>query len=184
MLTLKKVTRDFAEMPKVETLAKEAFPPEEYLAPEEILDMAGNAPIDFWAIYDATHFVGFMVVATHETTAYLFFLAIRSECRSRGYGGKALALFCEQYPQHQHVVDLEKPDSAAENAEQRATRKRFYLRNGYRETGQFLNYLGIDFEVLCLEENFNLDAFKALLKNLPVSGFKPRFFSKNDACTL
>lgn len=64
------------------------------------------------------------------------------------------------------------------NIEQITQDSRFYLRNGYRETGLFLSYLGVDYEVFCMGEGFNPDTFKAMMKTIQVEGFNPRYFTK------
>lgn len=178
---LTQITRDFPFWAEVEALALEAFPPEEYLPPETLVEMACADSFDFWALMDEERFVGFMVVQTHGRMAYLFFLAIRSEFRSHGYGAKALALLRKKYPQYQQVVDLEMQDSGTSNTEQRKIRKSFYLRNGYRETGLFLTYRGVDYEVLCMDTAFDAAAFKALLATLRVEDFHPVYF-RLDEC--
>ncbi len=163
-------------MEKLNALALEAFPPEEYRAPAELIAMQEKIPLDFWALYDGDSFVGFMAVVTHARLAYLFFLAIDSRCRSNGYGGKALSELFRQYPAYQHVVDMEMLDDGAENREQRIIRRKFYLRNGYRPTGRFLTYFGVSYEILCRDERFDFAMFKELLKVLPIEGFNPVFF--------
>ncbi len=92
-MKLKRITSDFAEMEVLNALALEAFSPEEYLAPKELIRMQEKISLDFWALYDNDTFAGFMVVVTRKLMAYLFFLAVDSKCRSKGYGGKALNLF-------------------------------------------------------------------------------------------
>ncbi len=171
-------------MDALNALAKEAFPPEEYLAPNELLKMQEKIGLDFWALYDGAEFVGYMVVVTHQQMAYLFFLAIDGRQRSKGYGSQALAALFRQYPSHQHVVDMEMQDDAAENKEQRAVRRLFYLRNGYQPTGQYLTYFGVSYEVLCKDETFNFDLFREMLGTLPIEGFRPVFFRRDEAiCT-
>lgn len=175
-LTLTPITQDSPFWQEVAALAKEAFPPKEYLPPETLVSMAQGEHFDFWALVDAGRFVGFMVVQTYGGMAYLFFLAIRSALRSKGYGGQALALLRQTYPQLQQVVDLEMLDPTAENYTQRQARRAFYLRNGYQETGLFLTYLGVDYEVLCAESAFDPAAFQALLGTLQIEGFDPHYF--------
>ena len=70
------------------------------------------------------------------------------------------------------------PDQTAANHEQREKRREFYLRNGYKETGLFLTYLGVDYEVFCMDEEFDPEAFKAMMKTIRVDGFHPRYFYK------
>lgn len=162
----------------VNVLAREAFPPEEYLAPSELVKMARADDFDFLALLDGDAFVGFMVVKTYENLAYLFFLAIDAGSRGKGYGSRAIETLKEEYPDKTHTVDFEMPDDAAPNREQREKRRSFYLRNGYRETGLFLSYLGVDYEVFCMGERFDADAFKAMMQTIQVEGFHPRYFTK------
>lgn len=163
---------------QVNQLAKEAFPPEEYLAPAQLVQMAKEDGFDFWALMDEGAFVGFMVVKLHDKMAYLFFLAIDPKRRGCGYGGRAIETLKALYPGHQQVVDFEMPDDVAPNQAQRQKRRAFYLRNGYRETGLFLSYLGVDYEVFCMDEAFDEERFRALMSTLKINGFAPRYFRK------
>lgn len=110
---------------------------------------------------------------------YLFFLAIDPACRSRGYGGQALHLLETLYPGKQQAVDFEMIDPAAPNNAQRIRRRAFYLRHGYRETGKFLSYLGVDYEILCRDADFDFAAFQALMRRFHIEGFVPRYFEQN-----
>lgn len=162
----------------VNALIREAFPPEEYLAPSELVEMARADSLDFLALLDGDTFVGFMVVQTYENLAYLFFLAIAAESRGKGYGSRAIETLQAEYPGKTHTVDFEMLDDTAPNKAQRQRRRSFYLRNGYRETGVFLSYLGVDYEVFCMGDHFDVDTFKAMMKTIRVDGFNPRYFTK------
>lgn len=174
----KRITPDFPDLGKVESLAREAFPPEEYLAPSELIAMDQRGKLAFLALYDEAQFVGFMAVCAFESLAYLFFLAVDPALRSHGYGGQALALLETLYPGRQQVVDLEMPDEQASNNTQRLSRRAFYLRHGYKPTGHFLSYLGVDYEILSKESAFGLEAFQRMMKTFPISGFTPRYFTR------
>ncbi len=173
-----KITSEFQELSLIEELAKEAFPPEEYLAPAKLIEMEEDGALDFWALYDGNTLVGFAVISLYEDMCYLFFLAIRPELRSHGYGGKTLRLLDELYPDKQQVVDFEMIDEAAPNNAQRITRKAFYLRNGYQETGKFISYLGVDYEILCKQKPFHFDTFQQMMKQFRIEGFVPRYFER------
>lgn len=163
---------------QVNALAKEAFPPEEYLAPSELVKMARSDNFDFLALLDGDAFVGFMVIMLYENMAYLFFLAIDAQCRSKGYGSRAIETLLTEYPDKIHTVDFEMPDASAPNKEQREKRRSFYLRNGYQETGWFLSYLGVDYEVFSMDDHFCIDTFKAMMKTIQIPGFHPRYFTQ------
>lgn len=177
-LSVENITGNFRFWDEVNVLAKEAFPPEEYLAPSRLAEMAKADNLDFLALMDGSVFVGFMAVLTWRDWAYLFFLAIRPECRSMGYGSRAIETLQAAYPGKKQVVDFEMPDAAAANSAQRSRRRQFYLRNGYRETGLFLNYFGVDYEVFFMGEDFKEDEFKEMMKTIPVEGFHPRYFDR------
>lgn len=162
----------------INELAKEAFPPEEYLAPKELVKMAKSDNFDFLLLTDENRFVGFMVVQIYENMAYLFFLAIDKNSRSKGYGSQAIEALRGKYPDKNHIVDFEMLDNTAPNKEQREKRRNFYLRNGYRETGLFLSYLGVDYEVFCTDDQFNVNTFKEMMKTIQVDGFNPKYFTR------
>ena len=119
-----------------------------------------------------------MTVMTHKELAYLFFLAINGESRSKGLGGEAIALLKTLYPNKTQVVDMEMLDDHAENSKQRERRRAFYLRNGYSATGQYLSYLGVDYEVLCMGGVFDLAVFKELMSKIRIKDFSPHYFNR------
>lgn len=179
-MTLKteKATPECRFWGEINALAREAFPPEEYLAPSELVKMSEAGGLDFWALSDEDGFVGFMAVQLYDGLAYLFFLAIDGARRSKGYGGCALETLRALYPGFQQVVDFEMPDESAPNRAQRERRREFYLRHGYRETGLFLSYLGVDYEVFCMDAHFDEARFKAMMSKLKIDGFKPKYRKK------
>lgn len=177
-IELKTGFNDASVWQEVNALAREAFPPEEYLPPEKLAEMAQYEGFDFLALLDQGKFIGFTVIKTYKDLAYLFFLAISPDCRSKGYGSQALEILKRRYAGKKQTVDLEMLDDSAANSEQRKRRREFYLKNGYKETGLFLSYLGVDYEVLCMDEAFDAEAFKAMMKTIRLEGFNPVYFCK------
>ncbi len=177
-LNIEQITQESRFWNQVNALAKEAFPPEEYLAPTELVKMARADNFDFLALLDEDTFVGFMVVLTYENLAYLFFLAIDGENRGKGYGSQAIETLKANYPDKTHIVDFEMLDASTPNKAQREKRRNFYLRNGYQETGLFLSYLGVDYEVFCMGDRFDTETFKAMMKTIQVDGFNPQYRNK------
>lgn len=170
------VTKDLADFAKIKKLAKEAFPPAEYLAPSVMIRMAKSPDFDFLALYDEDQFAGYIAVRRYKNMTYLFFLAIDTESRSHGYGSQAIETLKALYPNTQQVVDMEMLDESADNAAQREKRRSFYLRNGYKPTGHFLSYFGVDYEILCMDEAFDFELFREMMKHLAVPGFRPKYF--------
>lgn len=177
-LNIEPIGTDSRFWQQINTLAVEAFPPEEYLPPEKLVAMAQSPDFDYLALTEEETFVGFLAVQLYRDLSYLFFLAIDPAQRSKGYGAQALELLKARYPDKQQVVDFEMLDPTAANYAQRVKRKAFYLCSGYRETGLFLSYFGVDYEVMCRGADFSEEAFRGLMGHLPVEGFDPKFFHK------
>lgn len=165
-LGTKLVDSNFPEMHRLDRLNNEAFPEDERIPTVNLIELAEAKKIDLLAVYDAEKFIGFIVMFIHEQYAYMFFLAIDSSLRSKGYGSNILSLIEDIYANYTITLDLEKIDSSASNNRQRLARKNFYLRNGYRETGYLLDYLNNTFEVLCMGTNFDKEKYAILLKNV------------------
>lgn len=166
-----KVTPDFSDMKQLQQVNNEAFPAEERIPLKLLVEASETEPIDLLAIYDDDLFVGFLTLIIKKPCAYICFFAIDGANRSKGYGGQTLNLIKELYSDYQIVLDLERLDENAPNNAQRISRKKFYLRNGFYETGYVLDYLGMSFEVLCSEKKFdkgsflpNTKIFKSLVK--------------------
>ena len=167
-LRIKKITCDFEDMEKLTKLNIEAFPEGERMPVSEMFSLIHGKKIEVTALYDEKEFVGFYALAIRKTIGYILFLAICSEKRSKGYGSKALFLMKEQYANYQLALDMEIIDETAENIEQRKARKKFYLKNGFYETGFIMRYQDLIMEVLCNEDIFDSSNFKQLLDNLKI----------------
>lgn len=154
----------------VEAINREAFPPEEYMPLAEQLESG----LEVLALTDEGRVVGFLAVSASDASAYLFFLAIAADCRSKGYGSLALSLYLKRYAQCECTVDIEPLDPTAENAEQRVRRRRFYLRNGFAPTGYALAYRGMNFELLCFDPPLDTEAFLRQAEALHIEGFSPK----------
>lgn len=177
-LNTEEITRKSRFWQQINALAKEAFPPEEYLAPDKLVEMSLADNFDFLALTDGDTFIGFLVVQTYKNLAYLFFLAIEPSYRGKGYGSCAIETLWALYPRKTHIVDFEMQDETAPNNEQRIKRRQFYLKNGYKETGLFLSYLDVDYEVFCMGSDFEPQEFKDMMNEIQVEGFEPEYFNK------
>ncbi|MBP5473865.1 MAG: GNAT family N-acetyltransferase [Bacteroidales bacterium] len=170
------ITEEFQNLDKVDSLAKEAFPPIEYPGLQKVMEMSKLYNADFLSIYDKADFVGFITVLKYKNLAYLYFLAVQKELRSKGYGSAILNMLKDIYPGYTQVVDLEKQDKLADNAEQRKKRLSFYMRNGYKRTGFFAKYCGMDLEILCASEHLDPELVKGALENAGLDDFYPEYY--------
>ena len=165
-LELLKLSRNSKDRKYLEQVNDEAFPVSERMSFDEIFDFASNTNTDVLGIYDNGNPVGFAVVLKNEECGYVYYVAIDSHMRSKGYGGATMKKMMEAYRQLQLVLDFEAIDENAENHEQRIRRRNFYLKNGFHETGNY-TMLGDDrFEVMCNGDELRKDALKDLLRIL------------------
>lgn len=177
-LSTEPITKNGRFWNEVNTLAKETFPPQEYLAPSKLVEMAEADDFDFLALTENSSFVEFIAVRIDQNLAYLFFLAIVPSYRSKGYGSRVIETLKVRYLDKKQVVDFEMLDDTANNYRQRQKRREFYLRNGYRETGMFLTYLGVNYEVFCMDQDFDPEKFIKMMETIQIDGFDPEYFYK------
>ena len=121
----------------------------------------------------------------------LDYLAVSSAARGRGLGSRVLSLLPAVLPDARAVMaEIERIDCApdADALEVRTRRKRFYLRNGLRETGVFTRADGgIDYEILslaCRSHAVGGDAADAM-ENIYRTFFRPgeyTILSPEHAC--
>lgn len=158
------VEHNFSEMEKINRLTDEAFPPEERMKPSDMIQMKKDG-LDFWALYDAECFVGYVAVMRYADLAYIFYLAIEPALRSQGYGSAALSLLRQLYAKLHLVVDIEMLNETAGNHVQRQKRRAFYLQNGYHATGHFITYGGVMYEIFSLDKNFQPERFYQMFRD-------------------
>lgn len=146
-----------------ERINDEAFPVSERMSFDEIFDFASDTNTDVLGIYDDGNPIGFAVVLKNEECGYVYFIAIDSHTRSKGYGSAAMRKMMKAYPDLQLVLDFEVIDKNAENNAQRIRRKNFYLKNGFHETGNYTMPRDERFEVVCSGGELRKEALKDLL---------------------
>ena len=89
-LELIKLTPSSRDRSIFQQINNEAFPPSERMSLDEIFAFASATSTDVLGIYDHEAPVGFAVLLKNTDCGYLYFIAIDSRTRSRGYGGTAL----------------------------------------------------------------------------------------------
>ena len=178
MLQVIEITKSFNDMESVVALNNEAFPEEEREEIDSFIEYAEEGICDFLAVYDGERFIGFTLLAVNAGTAYLCYFAVDSILRSKGYGSKILSLLKDRYKDKQIVLDLERTDEDSCNMEQRISRKDFYLRNGFNETGFVLSYSGMTFEVLFYGKEFDKQSYVDLFEVVRDTTVNPSILDK------
>lgn len=171
-MEIREITDHSAELPILEAINEEAIPEQERCALSDML--ATGAKV--LCIDDHQEPAGFMAVRYYRNLVYLAYFAVRKDLRSKGIGGRAVRELICRNPGRQVVVEYEAPDSP----ETFNAVKRFYLRNGFFETGWYTNYDGTEFEVGCSQQDFNAGEFVAFAEDIAkvVSDHIPNPFRK------
>lgn len=161
MIELKKADRAVDQ--RIRALYREAFPAEER-APYWFLKLrAWQKRADFWSLTDADNWVGMAYVLRHEDLAYLFYLAIDSERRGRGYGTQAMAALQKRYHGCRLFLGLETLDENAKNYAQRVMRHAFYLRCGLVDLPYWLKEAGVVFAIMGTGGKVEPEEYKAMI---------------------
>lgn len=163
-LELIKLTPDSKDLYCFEQINQEAFPDSERMPLDNMFAFASDSSTDILGIYENSNPSGFAMVVTNEQSAYIFYFAMAQQVRGKGYGSIAMKQLIERYPDLQITLDFEELDEKAANAEQRIRRKRFYLNNGFHETGRMTMLRHQNFEVVCTKGELNQEALKDLIE--------------------
>lgn len=174
-LSVKKADYNFKDLEKIDRLNKEAFPQQERIELDFILEFVEQGNMECLAFYDEDEFIGFMTVMYSENLVYISFFAIEPTKRSKGYGSKILTIIKEYYETKNIIIDIEPLDENAENYEQRVTRKGFYERNGFFSSGYSWSYSGMTFEFVC-NKIFLKDEFVNMVEQFRSEEFDPVVF--------
>lgn len=166
-MILKKLNPSHPDIPALKKLFEEAFPENERpMSLDGILAYLDQLPCDLLGVYpDETpdKFSGFYFGVRGESGVYGVYFATCPELRSSGIGGKAFKAILEYYGDTPFWFSYESPFEESDNAEQRERRRRFYLKNGFHETGWFTKMNGTEFIIACSREEFDKEEFEAFV---------------------
>ena len=152
-----KVTKESEKFPEIERLYRAAFPREERVPMDTLLEADG--PYDFIACYDGAVLCGFYSALTFGDITHILFLAVEEKLRDHGYGSQILTEIGKAYAGNRVILDVEMVDPEADNNEQREQRIAFYMRNGYHHSGISYGWRGVMYEILILDGTISEEEF-------------------------
>lgn len=112
-----KIDSNFKDKEKLYSLNDEAFPKEERIPSEKLINLLDECGCDGWAFYD-DEFARFCIIITDSENreCYLSYFAIDKKFRGQGKGSKALQKLQNVYSDYQIALDMERIDEVnAEN---------------------------------------------------------------------
>lgn len=156
----------------IKNLYLTSFPKEERL-PWRILRLMDILRCDLTAYYDGETFCGMAVTATTEDILYVMFFAVEGSIRGKGYGSGILQYLRESNPDKTILLNVEIPDEAASNNDQRIRRMAFYEKNGFRDTGYNIREVGGVFRILSSTGKMETAAYQRVFRKLSYGLWKP-----------
>lgn len=158
------VTRKQKDYRSVVELMQTAFPPEERIPIWMLNLLSRQRNVNFYAWYDDREFCGITYTIESETMTFLLYFAVNAQQRSKGYGSRILHELKQSVGNKAIILNVEKPDPAAENNAQRVQRIAFYERNSFYQSNFDLRIAGTDYLVFSTSTAPNKAEFSSLLK--------------------
>lgn len=116
-------------------------------------------------IYDGEKKAGFISIFEYEDSAYLLYFAVIPELRNKGLGTASLKKLCEEAGDKRIVLDIERVTEGQDSGI-KSRRRYFYLRNGFKETGFYSHFYGVDYEYLVHGKAMDSQVFMSLIEAL------------------
>ena len=163
MIFLNTRTNGTAYRSQVFTLYHQSFPEIEK-KPDDTLEFLENqGKIEILALVDEEEFIGMAIHMITDHMALLDYFAISPQKQGQGYGSRAICSLLERFRNKQYIIEIEIQNAESEDAEIRKRRKAFYLRNGLKETGIFVNVYYTDLELLTPNGNLTYEEYVGML---------------------
>ncbi len=158
---------------EVKTIYKASFRKGERMSFLVMLVMSKSPGTDLLAFYDADRLCGFVYMATYGGITFIIYLAVDAPQRSQGYGSRILGQIERRYPENKLVLSIDRCNAQTQDRAERIRRKRFYLKNGFAETGYFVNSTKEYQEILVKNGTFDPQEFTDFLKRYSNGVLKP-----------
>mgnify|MGYP003392040039 FL=1 len=157
----------------VHKLYRSAFPREERLPWWLLRLLSRRSGIGLTGYYSDGAFRGFTFTAETQEVLFVLFFAVEEAQRGSGWGSRILEKLKQEHPHQAIVLNVEPLDDAADNAEQRLSRMRFYSRNGFYDTGYDIDEVGGTFRVLSSKQQLDVDAYLQIFRKISFGFWKP-----------
>lgn len=164
-MQIKHITAFSEDLPEIENLYKRAFPPNERKPLKNIVEDSSGVS-DMIAFYDRDIFCGFAILLDYKDISHITYFAIEDNLRDEGYGSQALEAIKEVKKGKRIIVDIEMERADAPNSEQRKIRRKFYFRNGYKDTEVVYDWCGDTYEILCYNGTVTTEEFEQFWKGV------------------
>ena len=134
---------------EIEKLYLNSFPKEERFPFWILEECSKENNSDLYAIIDNDKFVGMCYIVNCVSAYYLMYLAVEPNLRNQNYGSRILKDLKEKYKLL--FLSIDEPNNSMS-----IRRKNFYLRNGFYDINRFYEDTGINYEILCTDDRYEI----------------------------
>lgn len=178
-LRIEKVRRS-SRKKDIKQIYFDAFPKEPRMPFPMMVAMSYLWNTEFLSYYDGDMLCGLIYLAAVGSQTFVMFFAVDKKLRSCGYGSQILDCVQKAYPQNTIIISIETCyDKSADDLEVRIRRKKFYMRNGYKETGYFIK-LGTTQEILVKNGVFSKTKFKIFFALYSILSMYPKIWKAEE----
>lgn len=174
-LTRQKVTLFSRQYREVKQLYQTAFPKVERLPYLPLILNTYRPLADCYAYYDGDSFVGLAYLLQNDDLLYLFFLAVNTKIRSRGYGSAILQDIKKVAGNRPIILAIEPLDESADNYAQRQKRVAFYAKNGFQLTAYYYHEGKEIYQVMATDPSLDIHKADSLTKQALLGFIKTSF---------
>ena len=174
---MKVVTQKSEDKKKLKEIYAYSFPEDGVMFFWLMCYRAKRNKAEFLSFHDGDLLCGFVYMVTIEKITYLLFFAVDRELRSKGYGSLCVDKIQELHPNNKIITYIDRVDLPEDDLENRIRRKEFYLRNGFRETGYFIDIQQRQ-ELLIKNGGFDANEFIEFYKKYSKPSTKPSLVKK------
>ncbi len=120
-----------AQLAAVEELYMQAFPPEERKPFSLILAKVEEGHMEILVMEDEENtFLGLAITILYKDRVLLDYLAVSPDKRGQNIGSTTIVALKKRYAGKRMIIEIEDPDTPADNTAERVRRRAFYLKNG------------------------------------------------------
>lgn len=134
---------------EIEKLYLNSFPKEERFPFWILEECSKENNSDLYGIIDNDKMIGMCYIVNCTNAYYLMYLAVVPSLRNKSYGSMILRDLKEKYKVLFLSIDVDDDNSVR--------CKNFYLRNGFYDTNKFYEDTGINYEVLCNSNEYEIN---------------------------
>ena len=132
----------------VKEIYEEAFPKKERKPFRSIKKTLKKGTAKIYTVCEDGNVMGFAMTIPHKNNVLVDYLAVSHQFRDRGTGTFLLKELERELQGKKIALLIERPDEMSINAEQRISRRKFYLRNGFVSDDVFVTGKSGDMEVM------------------------------------